>query len=83
MRATGGLTMTGRFDDEEVGSASPEADEYAELLQRHYARLARKQQHQAQPTMGLQEVKLRLFLSLLRGPDQSGLSSRPDSARQC
>lgn len=73
--------MKGRSSDED--QASKEAQEYAERLEKLYEQLAREQRQSGAAATGLEEVKLRLFLSLLRAPEERGLARHPDSASHC
>ena len=44
------------------------AEEYRQMIEAEYYRLKEKQETLPGPTMGLEEIKLRLFLSLLEKP---------------
>jgi len=60
----------------EEGETKPHEDrEYSEVLRDHYEELRREQESPKGGPQGLAEVKLRLFLALLKKPDPGCLSN--------
>jgi hypothetical protein len=57
------------------------AEEYRQMIEAEYYRLKDKHETKPEPTMGLEEVKLRLFLSLLDKPIVQDNAPGVDSAQ--
>ena len=56
------------------------AEEYRQMIEAEYYRLKDKSETKPEPAMGLEEVKLRLFLSLLEMPVVQDKAPGLDSA---